>query len=72
VDSASLIWSALFGLIGSAVFVYGRRQRRAAPTLVGVTLMVYPYFVSTTLGIIVVGGLLLAGLFVANHFEDSL
>ena len=71
-DTAWLMWSALFGLIGSAVFLYGRRQRRAAPTLVGVALMVYPYFVSTIIGVIGVGALLLAGLFVANRFEDSL
>lgn len=71
-DTALLMWSGLFSLIGSAVFLYGRRQRRGAPTLGGVALMVYPYFVSTTLGVIVIGVLLLAGLFVANRFEDSL
>ena len=66
------MWSGLFSLIGSAVFLYGRRQRRGAPTLVGVTLMVYPFFVSTPLGVVAIGVLLLAGLFVANRFEDSL
>jgi hypothetical protein len=71
-DTAWFMWSALFGLIGTAVFLYGRRQRRAAPTLVGVALMVYPYFVSSTLGVVGVGALLLAGLVVANRYEDSL
>jgi hypothetical protein len=66
------MWSGLFSLIGSAVFLYGRRQRRGAPTIVGVALMVYPYFVSTALGVVGVGALLLAGLFVANRYEDSL
>ena len=71
-DTALLMWSGLFSLIGSAVFLYGRRQRRGAPTLVGVALMVYPYFLSTALGIVAVGALLLAGLVVANRFEESL
>jgi len=71
-DTAWLMWSALFGLIGTAVFLYGRRQRRAAPTLMGVALMVYPYFVSTTLGVVGVGALLLVGLFVGNRLEDGL
>jgi len=71
-DTAWLMWSGLFSLIGSAAFLYGRRQRRGAPTLVGVALMVYPYFLSTTLGVVAIGALLLAGLFVANRFEDSL
>jgi len=71
-DTSLLMWSGLFSLIGSAVFLYGRRQRRGAPTLLGVVLMVYPYFVSTTLGVVTIGALLLAGLFVANRLEDSL
>jgi len=71
-DTALLMWSGLFSLIGSAVFLYGRRQRRGAPTLVGVVLMVYPYFLSTALGVVAVGALLLAGLVVANRFEESL
>lgn len=71
-DTAWLMWSGLFSLIGAAVFMYGRRQRRAAPTLVGAALMLYPYFVATTFGLVGIGALLLAGLFVANRFEDSL
>ena len=71
-DTAWLMWSGLFSVIGAAVLMYGRRQRRGAPTLVGVALMVYPYFVATTLAIVGIGALLLAGLFVANRLEDSL
>ena len=71
-DTAWLMWSGLFSLIGTAVFLYGRRQRRAAPTLIGVALIVYPYFVSTILGLVAIGVLLLAGLFVGNRFEESL
>jgi LPXTG-motif cell wall-anchored protein len=71
-DAAWLMWSGLFSLIGAAAFMYGRRQRRGAPTLVGVALMVYPYFVATTLGIVGIGALLLAGLVVANRLEDNL
>lgn len=71
-DTAWLMWSGLFGLIGTAAFLYGRRQRRGAPTLVGVALMIYPYFVSSTFAVIGIGAVLLAGLFVANRFEDNL
>jgi LPXTG-motif cell wall-anchored protein len=71
-DTAWLLWSGLFGLIGTAAFLYGRRQRRGAPTLVGVALMVYPYFVSSTLALVGLGTVLVAALFVANRFEDSL
>jgi hypothetical protein len=71
-DSAWLIWSSLFALIGFAVLVYGRRQRRAAPTLVGVALMVYPYFVSSSWALIAIGVLLLGALVVGSRLEDNL
>jgi len=71
-DTAWLMWSGLFGLIGAAAFLYGRRQRRGGPVLVGVALMVYPYFVSNTFAVVGIGAVLVAGLFVASRFEDSL
>jgi hypothetical protein len=71
-DAAWLMWSSLFSLIGFAVFVYGRRQRRGAPLLVGLVLMVYPYFVSSVLAIVGIGVLLLGGLFVGARLEDRL
>jgi hypothetical protein len=71
-DTAWLMWSSLFSLIGFAVFVYGRRQRRGAPTLIGAALMVYPYFVSSSVAVIVIGVLLIGALVVGNRLEDSL
>jgi hypothetical protein len=71
-DTAWLMWSSLFALIGFAAFVYGRRQRRGAPTLIGVVLMLYPYFVSNTLVLVGIGALLLGMLFVGNRLEDGL
>ncbi len=71
-DTAWLVWSSLFALIGFAAFVYGRRQRRAVPTLVGAALMTYPYFVSNTLLLVGIGALLIGALFFGNQLEDSL
>ena len=70
-DSAWLLWSGLFSVIGMGVFVYGRRQRLGAPLLVGLALMVYPYFVSSTLAVVGIGVLLLVGLYVGNRFETG-
>ena len=70
-DSAWLIWSGLFSVIGMAVFVYGKRQRLGAPLLIGLALMIYPYFVSGTLAVVGIGVLLLAGLYVGNRFEQG-
>ncbi len=71
-DTAWLMLSSLFALIGFAVFVYGRRQRRGTPMLVGVALMIYPYFVSSSAVLIGIGVLLIVGLVVGSRLEDSL
>jgi len=71
-DTGWLMWSSLFSLIGFASFVYGRRQRRGAPTLVGVALMVYPYFVSRLAPLIGIGIVLIVALVVGGRFEESL
>jgi hypothetical protein len=70
-NSGWLIWSSLFSLIGFAVFVYGRKQSLVVPTLIGLVLMVYPYFVSSVLALIGIGGLLIGGLFFGSRLEDG-
>jgi predicted membrane protein len=71
-DSTWLLWSSLFSLIGLAIFVYGRRQRRGVPLVVGIVLMVYSYFISNAWVLVGIGLLLIAVLVVGNRLEDSL
>jgi hypothetical protein len=71
VDTTWFMLSALFSLIGTAVFVYGRKQRTATHTLIGIALMIYPYFVSGVLPLIGIGVLLIAGIVVGNNLESS-
>ncbi len=46
-DGNSLLASLLIGLVGTAIFMYGRRQSRFPQMLVGAVLVVFPYFVSS-------------------------
>lgn len=46
-DGNSLLASLLVGLVGTGIFVYGRRQSRFPQMLVGAVLVVFPYFVSS-------------------------
>jgi len=56
VDSeASLLWGVVFGAVGLAYFVYGKKQQRFVPLLCGIGLMVFPYFMSNTVLLVVVG-----------------
>jgi hypothetical protein len=42
---ASLLWGLLFGSIGTGYAIYGHKQRAPVPLLVGVGLILFPYFV---------------------------
>jgi hypothetical protein len=70
-DAAWLMLSGFFSLLGFAVFTYGRKQRTATHTLVGIALMVYPYFVSSPYALVGIGVLLLVGIVVGNRIESE-
>ena len=50
----------LFGSIGLGFFIYGKKQRQAVPLACGLALMVYPYFMSNTILVVLVGVVLTA------------
>jgi hypothetical protein len=56
----SLLWSVLFGSVGLGFFVYGKKQRAVVPLVCGLTLMVFPYFVSSTILLVILGSALVA------------
>jgi len=60
VDTATLLWGLLFSSIGLGFFLYGRKQRAIVPLVCGLTLMIYPYFVASTLVLVIVGVMLVA------------
>ena len=54
-STSSLLWGVLFGSIGLGFAVYGRKQRAVVPLLCGLALMGFPYFVSNTILMVVIG-----------------
>ncbi|MDA8360593.1 MAG: amino acid transport protein [Gammaproteobacteria bacterium] len=50
-----LILGFFFGIVGSAYFVYGRKQQHGMALVSGVALMVYSMLVSGALWLIVLG-----------------
>ena len=59
-DTASLLWGLLFGSIGFGFFWYGKNQKALVPALCGLVLMIFPYFISSTLSMVIVGAVLMA------------
>jgi hypothetical protein len=65
VDPAWLFVSLIAGAAGFVLFTYGRKQGRWPQMAGGVLLMIYPYFLSSTLAMAVVGALIGAAVWVA-------
>ena len=61
---ADLFGWLIFGAIGFVAFMYGKRQVSWKAMAIGAALMVYPYFVSNTIAMYIVGVVLTAALFV--------
>ncbi len=60
-DSSSImIWSVLFGGIGIGFFIYGKKQKAVVPFLVGLTLCIFPYFMTSLTMMLIVGVILIA------------
>ena len=50
----------LFGSIGLGFFLYGKKQRAIVPLTCGLALMVFPYCVSGTALLVLIGAALMA------------
>jgi len=55
-----IIWSLLFGSIGMGFFMYGKKQRAIVPLCSGVALMVFPYFITSIVMLVIIGVALIA------------
>jgi len=60
---AVLFAAILFGLIGLAAFTIGRKNALWGPMVIGLALMVFPYFVSGTAWTYAIGALLCGALY---------
>ena len=61
-NTNNLLLGAFIGLLGLALLMYGRKAVRAPHIVVGLILLVYPYFVGSFLVEVAVAIVLVAGL----------
>jgi predicted phage tail protein len=62
-SGANLIGNLLFSSVGFVAFVYGKKQGLWKTAVLGIALMVYPYFVPNAWLMYGIGGALSAGLY---------
>jgi len=61
---AYLVGALLFGIIGFIAYRYGKKADLPTPKWIGIALMLYPYAITDTWPLYLVGGALCVGLFV--------
>ncbi|HEY8900341.1 MAG TPA: hypothetical protein VIM61_08010 [Chthoniobacterales bacterium] len=59
----ALLGAIIFGSIGMGAFVYGKRNGSWRPLVIGIALMVYPYFIAGTAMLYAIGAALTFALF---------
>ena len=61
-DMNTLIAGIFIGMIGLGLLQYGRKEVRIPHIVVGLILLVYPYFVGNIIAVVAIAVALLAGL----------
>jgi hypothetical protein len=64
---AYIFGAVVFGLVGLVAFRYGRKHQKRSTLWIGIALMLYPYAVSNTVLMYVVGVALCGGLYWENR-----
>ena len=64
---AALFASLIFGIVGIAAFRYGKKSALVIPMVLGIVLMVYPYFVPETWMIYAIGSALTCAAWYFRH-----
>jgi LPXTG-motif cell wall-anchored protein len=59
-DSHLILWGGIFSLIGLGFFFYGKNKKKDLLFYTGVSLFIYPYFISNVLTMILVGTFLIS------------
>ena len=57
---ASLVLQLLLSAAGAGYLVYGKKRRSTVPFVCGFVLMIFPYFVSNTILLLIIGVALMA------------
>lgn len=68
---AKIAACSIFGAIGFVALVYGKRNTLLRPMIIGIALMVYPYFFSGMLAIYLIGIALTAALYLWRDKESG-
>ena len=64
----SLLTGVILGVVGTALFVYGKKQERFPPMIAGVALCVIPYFVASVVALWLIAAACISGLYLQSRY----
>ena len=64
-SASSLLASLFASSIGFSLYLYGKKQARSPQLIVGIVLMVFPYFIDGALAIAAIAGALVGAMWLA-------
>lgn len=54
-SSAMMLWGVVFSGLGLGYFSYGKKQKSLVPLCCGLSLIIYPYFMTSLSSLLIVG-----------------
>ncbi len=64
---STIVLGLFIGLVGFALVTYGRKEMRVPHIVVGVILLVYPYFIGNWIAILAIAAFLIGALAFVSH-----
>jgi hypothetical protein len=68
VSGVAFILDLLFGAIGSGYLVYAKRQHSATFVIAGALLVIFPYFIDSVIGTLIIGAVIAAAPFAIERY----
>lgn len=54
-EQAVLLWGLVFGSVGFGFLIYAHHRRVVVPLVVGIALIIYPFFVTNVYALVLIG-----------------
>jgi len=54
-ETTNLLWGVLFSSIGLGYFIFGKKQKHKVAFYTGISLMIFPYFITDQVILVITG-----------------
>lgn len=58
-STAQIVWGLIVGSIGLGFFIFGKKQKKLVPFMVGISLFIIPYLIANVYMLVLAAGVLI-------------